>query len=97
MAPFSLEHDTRFILPLLPAPTSTKVHVLKESVSLDARVHLDCWEVDPDWDGKMFKSAAQAKRPARSGDLPVEIKLKTGGNICIRCVAVNGKQYQLNI
>jgi hypothetical protein len=66
-------------------------------VSLKTKLDLDYWEVDPDWDGKMFKSATQAKRPARSGNLPVELKIKTGGNMCIRFVTVNGKHYQLNI
>jgi len=97
MAPFSLEHDESFILPLLPAPKSTKVHVLKESVSLDTRVHLDYWEVDPDWDGKMFMSVAQAVRPARSGEIPRELKIKAGRNVCIRLVTAKGEQFQLNV
>lgn len=96
-APFSLEHDTGFMTPLLPAPKSTKVHVSKESVSLDTRVHLDYWEVDPDWDGKMFRSVAQAVRPARSGEILRELKIQTGRNICIRLVNTKGEQYQLNI
>ena len=96
-APFSLEYDTSFILPPSPAPKSTKVHVLKESVSLDTRVHLDYWEVDPDWDGKIFRSAAQAVRPARSGEIPRELKIKAGRNICIRLVTAKGEQFQLNV
>jgi hypothetical protein len=96
-APFSLEHDSSFNVPLLPAPKSTKVHVSKESVSLETRVPLDYWEVDPDWDGKMFRSVAQAVRPARSGEILRELKIQTGRSICIRLVNAKGEQFQLNI
>jgi site-specific DNA-methyltransferase (adenine-specific) len=96
-APFSLEHDSGCILPLSPTPKSTRVHILEETVSLDTRVHLDYWEVDPDWDGKTFRSVAQAVRPARSGEIPRELKIKARGNVCIRLVTAKGEQFQLNI
>jgi hypothetical protein len=67
------------------------------NVELKTNLDLDYWEVDPAWDGKIFKSAAQAKRPARSGELPLRLKIKTGRNVCIRLVSVQGRQYQLNI
>ena len=94
---FTLEKDVSINSQLSSTPSTTQVKWLDTSVSLKTNLDLDYWEVDPNWDGKIFKSAAQAKRPARSGDLPAELKIKTGGNICIRCVAVNGRQYQLNI
>jgi hypothetical protein len=53
--------------------------------------------MDPNWDGKIFKSIAQAKRPVRSGVIPYELKIKTGGHVCIRFVTIDGKHYQLNI
>jgi DNA modification methylase len=95
--PFSLEHDTRFVIPILPAPKHTKVHFSNNSISLETGLDLDYWEVDPNWDGLTFKSAAQAKRPVRSGEIPCELKLKVGSNVCIRLITANGKQYQLNI
>jgi hypothetical protein len=60
---------------------------------------VDFWEVDPDWDGRMFKSAAQAQRHARSGELPLELKIKIGRKheVCIRLVTVQGKEFQLNV
>jgi len=94
---FSLEHSSAFNIPFSSLPATTHVNFADDVVSLKTKLNLDYWEVDPDWDGKMFRSAAQAKLPARSGVLPVEIKIKTGRNLCIRCVAVNGRQYQLNI
>lgn len=94
---FTLENDTSFNAPISSPPVTTRAKSFDGVVSLQTKLDLDYWEVDPDWNGKMFKSVAQAKRPARSGNLPVEIKIKTGGNICIRFVTVKGTQYQLNI
>jgi DNA modification methylase len=94
---FVLEHDASFRLPISFPPSTMQAKSFDGGISLKTKLDLDYWEVDPDWDGKTFKSAAQAKRPVRSGDLPAEIKIRTGGHICIRCVAVNGKQYQLNV
>jgi DNA modification methylase len=95
--PFSLERDSSFPLPILPAPKSTKVHLSEDSVSLKTDLDLDFWEVDPDWDGVTFKSAAQASRPIRTGNIPHELKIRAGGKVCIRLVAAQGKEYQLNI
>jgi len=94
-ASFSL--DSSFASSLLSPPKSTKVKLSKETISLETKLDLDYWEVDTDWDGEIFKSVAQAKRPIRSGELPLELKIKTGSNICIRLVTVAGKQYQLNV
>jgi DNA modification methylase len=95
--PFSIERESHFNLPVLPAPTSTRVHFSKDLLSLETHLDLDYWEVDPDWDGTIFKSMAQAKRPVRNGTIPCELKIKAGSNICIRLVAANGKLYQLNV
>jgi site-specific DNA-methyltransferase (adenine-specific) len=94
---FTIEHDTSFNAPISSPPVTTRAKSFDGVVSLQTKLDLDYWEVDPDWNGKIFKSVAQAKRPVRSGNLPVEIKIQTGGNICIRFVTVNGRQYQLNI
>lgn len=96
-APFTLERDSRFSLPLLPTPKTTKVHVLNDLVSLETNLDLDYWEVDPDWDGVTFRSAAQATRPVRSGAIPYQLKTNIGRRVCIRLVATQGKQYQLDV
>jgi hypothetical protein len=64
---------------------------------LKTKLDLDYWEVDPAWDEKIFKSAAQAKRPARSGRIPHELKIKVGSNACIRLVTATGEQFQLHV
>ena len=96
-APFSLEHDSNFPLHLKAAPKSTRVQILDDSICLKTKLDVDYWEVDPAWDGEIFRSAAQAKRPVRSGEIPLELKTKIGGSICIRLVTTKGEQFQLNI
>ncbi|MEP7133440.1 MAG: site-specific DNA-methyltransferase [Chloroflexota bacterium] len=96
-ASFSLERDSSFSFPLVSPPKTTKAKLSNGVISLETKLDLDYWEVDPAWDGKIFKSIAQAKRPVRSGELPFALKIKVGGNVCIRFVSVAGKHYQLNI
>jgi DNA modification methylase len=96
-SPFSLEHDTNFNLDILPAPKTTKAHFYEDAVSLETNLELDYWEVDPNWDGITFRSAAQSKRPLRNGTILRELKIRAGSNHCVRLVTAGGKQYQLNI
>ena len=94
---FSIERDATVPPPVKPAPKSVKVEISDDSVCLNTKLVLDYWEVDPAWDGKTFKSATQAKRSVRSGEIPHELKIKTGGSICIRLVTAEGEQFQLNV
>lgn len=96
-SPFSFERDSKFDLPFSAAPKSTKLRVSNDHISLVTKLDLDYWEVDSDWDGKTFRSTAQAVRPARSGDIPRKIKIKAGRRICVRLVTAKGKRYQLNV
>ena len=96
-APFALERDSRFTPPRLAVPGATKIRVLKDGVRLETNLDLDYWEVDPDWDGIVFKSAAQAQRPLRNGEIPLELKIKAGRNLCVRLVTSQGEQYQLHV
>ena len=91
--PFTLERDSA-------SPFELSVgngKIVKDGgfLHLDTPLALDYWEVDPVWDGKTFKSAAQAVRPVRSDEVPCELKIKTGGNICVRLVTVQGEHFQL--
>lgn len=96
-AAFSLEHDSAFSLSVLPAPRSTRARILNGSVLLETDLELDYWEVDPNWDTVGFRSAVQAVRPVRKGDIPMTLKIEAGSKVCIRLVTVTGKQYQLHI
>ena len=95
--PFSLERDSDFDFPLSRLPNSLKAHVLSDSISLETDLDIDYWKVDPAWDGKIFRSVAQAKRPVRNGNISLELKIKAGRNNCIRLITAQGEQFQLNV
>jgi len=95
--PFSIERNSGFAHPILPAPNATKVRLRKEGIRLETNLDLDYWELDPDWDRTLFKSAAQARRPIRNGTIPLELKIRAGRNICVRLVTSQGEQYQLHV
>ncbi len=96
-APFSIEHDSALVPIMKPAPKSLKVERSRDSICLQTKLDLDYWEVDPAWDGKIFKSAAQATRPVRNGAIARELKIKAGRNACIRLMTAKGEQFQLNV
>jgi DNA modification methylase len=65
---------------------------------------LDYWEADPDWDGKVFRSAVQAVRPRKHGSIPDRLELPRGyesagpvggQQICVRLVKINGEQSSI--
>jgi DNA modification methylase len=91
--PFTLERDSACTYSLKTGEGNIMQH--DNILRLDTSLELDYWEVDPAWDGQTFRSAAQAVRPVRSANLPCELKIKTGGNVCVRFVTVQGEQFQL--
>jgi DNA modification methylase len=95
--PISLEHDSRLKATSLPPPKLTKVRLSNDVIRLETKLDLDYWEVDPDWDGIIFRSAAQAQRHIRNGAISHELKIKAGRQVCVRLVTSQGEQYQLDI
>lgn len=56
---------------------------------------LDYWEVDPDWQGDVFHSVAQAARPRRKGKIPTRLELPmVGEKVCVRLVNVRGEKLE---
>lgn len=92
----SLEHASTLV-PVRAESQKIKVHLSKDSICLETSLDVDFWEVDPNWNGKVFKSAAQSQRHSRSGEIPLELKIKIGYKPCVRLVTVQGKEFQLNI
>jgi DNA modification methylase len=90
---FVLEREAAARVPLTPS-SALELNISSDSINVNGHVPLDYWEVDPAWDGKIFKSAAQAQRPLGSDQLPHEIKIKTGRIVCIRLVTVEGEMLQ---
>lgn len=93
----SLEHDPRLRVTSLSPPKATKVRLWNDVVRLETKLDLDYWEVDPDWDGIVFRSAAQAQRHIRNGTISHKLKIKAGRRVCVRLVTSQGEQYQLDI
>ncbi len=96
-APFSIERDASLENPFLPAPKNTRPRVSPNAIVLETKLELDYWEVDPEWDGEVFRSASQASRPLRSGEIARELKLKVGRRPCIRLITAKGQRYQLDV
>ncbi|MDP1545942.1 MAG: site-specific DNA-methyltransferase [Anaerolineales bacterium] len=94
---FTFERDLTVKYEPAAKSKKVKIQVADGYVRLNTSLHVDFWEVDPAWDGKIFRSAAQAGRHVRSGDIPMELKIKIGGKVCIRLVTVEGKHFQLNV
>jgi hypothetical protein len=69
-----------------------------QAVSVDEEIlpALDYWEVDPDWDGIIFRSAAQAVRPRKNQPIASELKIPVppGKRSCVRWVTVDGQPFQ---
>jgi DNA modification methylase len=65
-----------------------------EGDSLD---QVDYWEVDPDRDGEVFRSAAQAVRPLRKNQVPemVTLSVPTGRRVQVRGVVGSGKMFEV--
>ncbi|NWF65372.1 MAG: site-specific DNA-methyltransferase [Chloroflexi bacterium] len=94
---FSIERDLGIKYDVATKSKKVKVKLLGDLVQVKTSLDVDFWEVDPAWDGKTFRSAAQAHRHVRSGEIPMELRIKIGGRVCIRLVTVEGKQFHLNI
>jgi DNA modification methylase len=92
--PFMLEYDSAVSIPM--EHVSGDIAVDPDSVTLHAD-GVDYWEVDPDWDEKIIKSAGQAVRPVRSDKIPSSIKIKTGRRVCVRWVTLEGQQFLSDI
>jgi hypothetical protein len=57
---------------------------------------LDYWEVDPDWNGVVFSSAAQATRRRGAKSMPSVLALPpdSGQRLCFRMVSTEGEIHQ---
>jgi DNA modification methylase len=96
-SPFTMERDAAFQPLNLAAPRSTKARLSDDVLTLQTDLELDYWEVDPNWDGVTFKSAAQVQRPVRSGTISRHLKIRAGGKVCIRLVTTQGEQFELHV
>jgi len=83
-------------------PASLGLHLENRSIVLDPQVipELDYWEVDPAWDGQIFRSVAQAVRPHSKGSMPGRLEIPPSAGtkpVCVRWVTVQGEQMQAHL
>lgn len=79
-------------------PAPFELHCSAHSVAVTPSHNLLYWEVDPAWDGGVFKSTAQAVRPLRNGEISNNLPItetKPGCGVCIRAVTSDGEQFQI--
>ena len=107
--PFMLQTVAGLRLP------ASKVEFLEQGLNLSERTltlddrlleDLDYWEVDPAWDGKIFRSASQAVRPRKNEAIPAHLNLPSrpgsgqeGGErpVGVRLVKINGERVFLTL
>jgi DNA modification methylase len=92
-APFAIHRAANPAQAAPPAALRFDYLPSSKKVRLEASpLPLDYWEADPAWDGTTFRSAAQARRPNRSDEIPQEIELPVAAvNLRIRAVTVEGE------
>jgi hypothetical protein len=91
-----MQRETDSAIPMSQAIIT--IEILGDTIRLVNSPDLDYWEVDPAWDGKSFRSMMQARRPERSGKIPLEIKMPAvPTNVCVRAITIEGKQIQLHV
>lgn len=99
---FTLEHDSR-LSTITPTEVQTDLPGLhlaaaKDKLSLsNIPQTLEYWEVDPDFDGEVFHSAAQAVRPLKKEAIQTELRLEPehiGKQIAVRLLDADGGQTQ---
>jgi site-specific DNA-methyltransferase (adenine-specific) len=98
-APFTLQHEQRFAPPdLSQAPLPFPVQRFGSLVSLDCPdEEIDFWEIDPAWDGRLFRSAAQAVRPRTTVPVASMLSIPHIESInpaCVRGVSSKGVLFQ---
>lgn len=95
-SPFSLYREAVASIPF--NSQTCPIIVSNQTLSLKDPPALDYWEIDPCWDGRIFRSANQARRTNRSAEIPLEIKLPVSPtNACVRAVTVDGSLIQSNV
>jgi DNA modification methylase len=98
-ASFSFERDAATALPKTDSANTARLEGNQIILEREFLKDVVYWEVDPDWDGQIFKSTEQAVLPVRSGEIPQSLAIdkKFGDKICIRCVKVDGKRIEMTL
>jgi site-specific DNA-methyltransferase (adenine-specific) len=96
--PFSIRRQAAGIQVKDPKSAAVRIQRSKQEITISPADDLIYWEIDPDWDGQVFNSAAQSVRPLRHGTIAASLPVaesKTGRSICVRAVTSDGEQHQI--
>jgi site-specific DNA-methyltransferase (adenine-specific) len=97
-APFTLQVDAQSAR--IPESTGKANPVQRGgeiSLEQDLLAELDYWEIDPAWDGQVFRSTAQARRPHKKGQIRSAISLppeQIQPSALARLVKIDGSRTQ---
>ena len=96
-ASFSFERDAASPLPKAKTVKFARLEGNQLFLEEEYASSLAYWEVDQDWDGKLFKSSQQAILPARRGAILQTLLLegRIGSEICLRAVSIQGERIQI--
>jgi len=98
--PFSLQVESQSRFEKIPLQDPALISLSRNAVHLHPSLLSDLlyWEVDPAWDGKLFRSAAQACRPRQktsiAGQLTIPLS-ESGYRINVRLVNISSQQLSL--
>ena len=101
-APFALQVEQAALLEWEGSQKETVLSIRMDGDRLfleGARLdEVDYWEVDPDWDGKVFRSVGQAVRPVRGmGALePIRVSRMPGGCLRLRGVLHGTQIFEIS-
>jgi SAM-dependent methyltransferase len=98
--PFALLKEARTGFPIKNRGSKDLIKYEGNILTINAGLidELDYWEADPTWDGKYFRSSAQAIRPRKKGSIKNKLSIQTihdEANICVRLVNTNGDLSQI--
>jgi len=98
-APFKILYETSVQLNRLSGEPDL-IRIADSKLAIDPKLvaDLDYWEVDPDWDGQVFHSVAQAIRPRKKEPITGELAVPgpiSKNEIALRLVTIGGNQTQI--
>jgi len=92
-AAFTLERQDSFSASVRPLPAEW-LSLTDGQLHLRAPFLVDFWEVDDQWDGKIFRSRHQALRSRVQEQAPLSLPLTGNGSLCVRAVSRTGECYE---
>jgi DNA modification methylase len=93
--PFSLYYETANPYPYTLRNPNTPFFILDQNairVDHALALKMDYWEIDLDWNGRIFHSVAQACRP-RKKPISEKLPIRNSKLPCVRYVMVNGEAF----